>query len=836
MIRNAITSDPLNEHRFPADEWRLVETRTDPSDLGTTETLFSVANGYLGMRGTPEEGRDVHKHGTFVNGFHEKWKIQHAENAYGFAETGQTMINVPTSSMIKLYVDDEPLLLTSADILEYERSIDFREGILRRNIVWRTPAGKKVQVRSTRMASFTERHLAVMTFEVTMLDGDAPIAISSSVVNKEDFDEVSGQVGSSTGIDDPRQTRTFDHRVLESEFFWHSPRRMILGYKAANSGMTLAVGADHTITTNNEYQELDDTTPDQGRKIYRISAKQGEPICITKAVAYHTSRSVPVRELSDRVRRTLDRVRDHGIEFFHVKQREWLADFWERADVKVGATPRVQQAIRWCIFQVAQAAARADGSGIPAKGLTGDGYEGHYFWDTEVYVVPFLTLTNPDQARNALRYRSMHLNLALDRASVMSVSGALFPWRTISGEEASAYYAAGTAQYHIDAAIAYAIGHYGTMTGDEEFMYDEGARILIETARMWADLGFWRMGEEEVFEIHGVTGPDEYTTVVNNNTYTNVMARWNLRMAVGIVEQMRANAPDRFELLADIADLDMSEVDEWRRCAEGMKIPFDERLGIHPQDDAFVAKEMWDLANTPEDNYPLLLNYHPLVIYRFQVLKQADVVLALILRSSEFTLEEKRADFEYYDPITTGDSSLSAVMQAIIAAEVGHQKMALDYFHTALFVDLADTHGNTSDGVHIASSAGIWRTLVTGFGGMRDDEDMLNFDPRLPESWSYLEFPLTYRGSRFLVRLVQDSITFTLQSGDPVKVRIRGVEYEATATGTTVHLDHQGLSLPPLESAHPILGGRRSDGSLITADIPEVSIDPGTEIIPAVGS
>lgn len=834
MIRGAVDTNPLDDHRFPPEEWRFVETYPSSRDLGQTETLFAVANGYIGMRGNPEEGRESHHSGTFINGFHETWEIRHAENAYGFARVGQTMVNAPSSLMIRLYVDDEPLLLSVADLQDYERSIDFRDGLLRRDLIWRTPAGKRVRVRSTRMVSFTERHLALMTFEVTLLEGDAPVTISSQIVNKEDFDELTGQRAKVTD-DDPRRNRTMTHRVLTPQMDWHSERRMILGYQVANSGMTIAVGADHTIETENVYEELDDTSPDQGRKVYRIQAQQGRPIVVRKAVAYHTSRGVPVRELSDRVRRTLDRVRASNFEHYHAQQTEWLADFWQRSDVAVGSTPRIQQAIRWCIFQLAQAAARADGMGIAAKGLTGDGYEGHYFWDTEVYMVPFLTLTSPEQARNALRFRSTHLDQARDRARELSTKGALFPWRTINGQEASAYYAAGTAQYHIDADVAYAVGHYGAMTGDDEFMNHEGAQLLVETARMWADLGFWRVNESEVFEIHGVTGPDEYTTVVNNNTYTNVMARWNLRLAARLVRHLAEHDPAAHQRLVHAVGLGTDEVDEWERCAEGMKIPFDERLGIHPQDDAFVAKELWDLENTPAESYPLLLHYHPLVIYRFQVLKQADVVLALFLRSSEFTNEEKRADFEYYDPITTGDSSLSAVMQSIMAAEVGHQEMALEYFHAGLFVDVGDTHGNTADGVHIASAAGVWRALVSGFGGLRDDEDLLNFDPRLPRAWQHLTFPLTYRGSRVKIEITRRQMRFTLECGEPIRVRVRGVEYEVGEEPLEVSLAHQGLYLPGLASTHPVIGGRRSDGTLITAEVPEVAeTEPRTEQLPAV--
>lgn len=802
MKRERVVADPMDALRFPPDPWRLVEAIPAERGDGHAETIFSVANGYLGMRGTSEEGRDAHLVGTFINGLHETWEIKHAENAYGFARVGQTMVNAPSATLIKLYVDDEPFSLPVADLVDYERSLDFRDGVLRRDLVWRTPAGKRVRVSSRRMVSFTDRHLAVMTFEVTLLNSSAPVVLSSQIVNRQDFDEIAGR----SSDDDPRRTKGFDHRVLIPEMDWCSPRRMIMGYRTANSHMTVAVGADHTLDTANAFEQIDDTTPDQARKIYRIQAAEGVPITLTKVVAYHTSTQVPVRELSDRVRRTLDRVRETGAELCFSAQRAWLADYWQRSDVEVGATVREQQAVRWCIFQLAQASARADGMGVPAKGLTGDGYEGHYFWDSEVYLVPFLTLTHPTLARNALRYRYTHLDLARARAREMAVAGALFPWRTINGQEASAYYAAGTAQYHIDADVAYAVGHYGAMTGDVEFLTREGAEILVETARMWADLGFWRRNGEQVFEIHGVTGPDEYTTVVNNNTYTNVMARWNLRLAAGWVRRMAEHHPDALIRLQHRVGLDLAEIDEWERCAEGMKIPFDDALGIHPQDDDFLSKELWDMAGTPPERFPLLLNYHPLVIYRFQVLKQADVVLAQFLRPGEFSAASKLANFEYYDPITTGDSTLSAVIQAVVAAEVGHQMMAMDYFREGLFVDLADLHANSRDGVHVASSAGIWRCLVSGFGGLRDDGE-LTFDPRLPREWTHLSFPLSFRQSRIRVHLSASCIRFELEEGSPVPVEVRGQPVMVDTTAVEVPLSDQGPHrVIPLGST-PLVGG-----------------------------
>jgi alpha,alpha-trehalose phosphorylase len=817
------TPDPIDRHRFPHDPWALRETRHDAGDLGRTETLFAVGNGYLGMRGNVEEGRDSHAHGTFVNGFHETWPIRHAEEAYGFARVGQTIVNVPDAKILRLYVDDEPLLLTVADLHAYERTLDFRDGVLRRELVWQTPSGKRVQVRSSRMVSFTERHLAVLTYEVTLLDADAPVVVSSQILNRQDGQDEYHVRSAAMGEGfDPRKSEQLTDRVLEPSLHWAKDGRYVLGYRVADSGMTLAVAADHVIDTENEVEELSLVEDDLAKHVYRVRARQGQPIRITKVVTYHTSRGIPARELVDRCRRTLDRVQQTGVEQQHADQRAWLDDFWARSDVEIPGQPDLQQAVRWNLFQIAQATARAEGNGIAAKGLTGSGYSGHYFWDTEIYVLPFLTYTSPRVARNALRFRYTMLDAARRRARELNQDGALFPWRTINGEEASAYYAAGTAQYHIDADIAHAVRQYVAATGDDDFLAREAVDILVETARMWADLGFWRGSNgDSSFHIHGVTGPDEYTTVVNDNLFTNVMARANLRGAVEAVDRLAHDDPAAHAALTDRLHLTAAELDEWARAAEHMAIPYDERLGIHPQDAQFLEKELWDLANTDPSKRPLLLYYHPLVIYRFQVLKQADVVLALFLQGDQFTLEEKLADFDYYDPLTTGDSTLSAVEQSIIASEVGYQELALRYFTSALYVDLADLHHNTSDGVHVASLGGVWSALACGFGGMRDHEGVVSIDPRLPEVWDGLTYRLTVRGVRVRVDVRHTELRLTVEEGDAITLVVRGERVEVTAAGPAVVPLAPAPRLIGTPTVRDIEGNRRADGTLMTASVPD---------------
>jgi alpha,alpha-trehalose phosphorylase len=822
----------INRDRFPVDPWRFVEKSFDIDDAGVTETLFAVGNGYLGMRGNHPEGRFAHEHGTFINGFHETFPIRHAEQAYGFAEVGQTIINAPDAKIMRVYVDDEPLSLDVADLREYERVLDMRDGVLRRHLIWVTPSGKEVQIEFERMVPFEEKHLAVMTIDVTVLNADAPVTVSCQMINRQDGEDVYGGTPSApkrAGFD-PRKTERFHERVLQPQEYWQDRLRSALSYRATESGMTIAIVADHLVETANEYTSRTLIEPDIAKNVFRVQAKAGVPIRVTKLVSYHTSRGVPSRELVDRCRRTLDRALAEGVDAIRAQQRSWLDAFWERSDVRIGGHDDLQQATRWCLFQLAQASARADGQGVPAKGMTGSGYSGHYFWDTEIYVLPFLAYTTPLWARNALRMRYLMLPAARRRAFQLNEAGALFPWRTINGEEASAYYAAGTAQYHINADVSYALAKYVRATGDEEFLFREGVDIAVETARLWATLGFWRSndgvidGEGDSFHIHGVTGPDEYTTVVNDNLFTNVMARFNLRFAARTVREMAEIDGEVYRQMVDRLSLEPGEPDAWERAAEAMHIPFSPTLGIHPQDHVFLEREIWDLENTPPDKRPLLLHFHPLVIYRYQVLKQADVVLALFLQGNHFSAEDKLADFEYYDPLTTGDSTLSAVVQAILAAEVGYQDLALEYFRESIFVDLGDLHHNAADGVHVASAGGVWTALVSGFGGMRDHFGELSFDPRLPAAWPSLEFVVHWHGTPLTVTVTRDELRVRAGVGDPVGFSVRGVGYVVGAgEQVVVPLEGQG----PVISGRPTLrelgDARREDGSLLSASVPTVT-------------
>ncbi|MGI9548323.1 MAG: glycoside hydrolase family 65 protein, partial [Flavobacteriaceae bacterium] len=541
MISKKIKLPP--KHIYPLDDWKIIQKKFAPQYIAQDETVFATGNGYLGFRGNQEEGTPVIQRGTYINGFHEQWPIRYGESAYGFAKTGQTMLNVTDSKVIRLYVDDEPFYLPTADLKSYERVLDMKEGALHRDVLWQTGSGKQVSIQSTRIVSLEHRHVAAICYEVKVLNAPAKLIISSKLRCPSDTSEGNGDE------EDPRKSRAFEDSVFVPQVHQVKDQRILLGHQVRTSKMTVACGVDHVIQTENNYSHKSECNEDSAKIVYSVNAQQEISFRLIKYMVYHSSRNAPVAELSGRTERTLNSVVEEGFDELIKGQQRFMDDFWARSDIEaiMHNDKRTQQCLRFNLFHILQASARVEGTGIGAKGLTGEAYEGHYFWDTEIYLMPFLIYTSPNVAKNLLRFRYSLLDKSRKRAKEVNQKGALFAWRTITGDEASAYFAAGTAQYHINSDIMYALRKYVEVTGDEEFLFEYGAEMLIETARLWADLGFYSHNGKEEFHIHGVTGPDEYTAIVNNNAFTNMMARENLRYAVESMELLQKKRPESFD-------------------------------------------------------------------------------------------------------------------------------------------------------------------------------------------------------------------------------------------------------------------------------------------------
>src|SRR4051794_13467952 len=397
------------EFIYPIDDWRWVEKRWTEEFTAQSETTFCTANGYLGMRGGFQEGRPSFLHGTFINAFYETWPIPYGEKAYGFAKTGQTMVNVPDGKIIRLYVDDEPFTVDRATLQEYERALDFRKATYERELLWETPAGKQVKMRIDRLVSLTDRHVAALRFQVTVLNAKAPVVIVSEMVDHSaehaevHHDTAGVSPPNRSEEDDPRLAKSFKHRVLVPEHSEVRDKRVILGFRTHSSGMTLGCGMDHVIDwSGGSFTAQADPPNGVGRVTFSYTAEPRQTFTLTKFLTYHTSGTEHPSELRARANRTLDRVIANGFDALLADQRAFMDDFWSRSDIQIDgpAHPRVQQCLRWNLFQLMQATARVENAGVPAKGLTGQAYEGHYFWDMEIYVMPFLVYTAPAVARN----------------------------------------------------------------------------------------------------------------------------------------------------------------------------------------------------------------------------------------------------------------------------------------------------------------------------------------------------------------------------------------------------------------------------------------------------
>ncbi len=754
---------------FPLDPWCLRESAFDTGTNFLHETLFALGNGYIGLRGCHEEGyagpAGTSLDGTYLNGFYESEPIVYPEAAFGFAKTNQFMLNVPNAKGIELWLGDERFDLMHGTLGRYERTLDFRTGILRRALEWTSPSGRRLALASRRLVSFAHKHLFAIEVEITPLNFSGALRVVSLI---------DGAVSNQQAGSDPRIGSAVSGPALHFEAAQQDATASILSQRTHNSGFTLVSAIDSALTAGAE--ALTAVAFRDGQRLgqsYSLQAVSGQALRLNKFGVYFSSRDYPAAALAGMAREALAQARAVGFDALAQSQQAYLTDFWNQADVEIDGDDALQQGMRFNQFHLLQSVGRDGKTNIAAKGVTGEGYEGHYFWDTEIYIFPFFLYSKPEIARKLLDYRYAGLDQARERARDLAhAKGALYPWRTIAGEECSAYFPAGTAQYHINADIAYSIKLYFEATGDLDYMARAGAEIVIETARIWLGVGAYdRAGR---FCINEVTGPDEYTALVNNNYYTNAMAQMHLRFAAEVVDTLRTRRPADLQRIAAATALETGEAADWLRAAGRMALPYDAALGIHEQDDSFLSKKAWDFAATPKENYPLLLNYHPLVIYRHQVCKQADVVLALLLLSEQFTLDDKKRDFDYYEALTTHDSSLSTCIFSIIASEVGYPAKAYDYFMRTARLDLDDTHGNTHYGVHTAAMAGTWMGVAYGFGGMRVTDGALRFAPTLPAKWRHYQFKIHIRGALLQVRVEAGHVEYRLLRGESLQFRHRG--------------------------------------------------------------
>ncbi|GII96384.1 glycoside hydrolase family 65 protein [Sinosporangium siamense] len=768
----------ISHPAYAIEPWCLRETELHLEVLAQSESVFALSNGHFGWRGNLDEGEPHGLPGTYLNGVYESHPLPYAEIGYGNPVHGQTILNVTNGKIIRLLVDDTPFDLRYGRLESHERVLDLRSGLLHRDCVWTSPTGRRIRVRSTRLVSLTQRAVAAVAFEVEPLDEDVRVVVQSELIANEQLPEAADG--------DPRVSTVLAGSLQPEEDVANGTRLRLI-HRTAVSGIRVAAAADHTVSGCEQAEAYGESGPDIGRFTVTALLPKGRPLRLEKLVSYGWSRVRSLPAMRDQVEAALTGARSTGWQGLLDEQRAYLDAFWAGADVEVDGDTEIQQAVRFALFHVLQAGARAEGRAIAAKGLTGSGYDGHCFWDTETFVLPVLTCTAPRAAAEELRWRQRTLPKARERAAQLGLRGAAFPWRTIQGVECSGYWPAGTAAFHINADIADAVTRYLCFTDDKDFEVDCALELLVETARLWRSLGYH--DAEGRFHIDGVTGPDEYTAVRDDNLYTNLMARSNLRAAADLAQ--------RHPEPAAALGVDDEEAASWRDAARAIVVPYNPDLKVHEQCEGFTRFQSWDFADTPPERYPLLLHYPYFDLYRKQVVKQADLVLAILLHGEEFTAEEKARAFAYYEPLTVRDSSLSACCQAVVAAEVGHMRLAYDYLGEAALMDLEDLQHNTRDGLHIASLAGTWFAVVGGFGGMRHRDDQVHFCPRIPENLTRLRFTVQLRGQRLQVEIDHRDAVYTLAGGPPLTVRHHGEEVTLTSGRPEVR------RVPPLAGVGP---------------------------------
>ncbi|MBV9871906.1 MAG: glycoside hydrolase family 65 protein [Frankiaceae bacterium] len=742
----------IEQSAYPVEPWVVRETNFNLELLAQSESVFALSNGHIGMRGNLDEGEPHGIPGMYLNSFYENRPLPYAESAYGYPEIGQTVVNVTDGKLIRVLVNDEPLDVRYGELRSHERLLDFRAGTLTRSLDWVSPAGQRVRVRSRRMVSFVQRAVAAIEYIVEPVDAPARFVIQSELVANEELPRMKK---------DPRVSAILDNPLVGVENFQQDNGGILL-HHTRSSGLSMAAGMDHVIDGHGRLEIDVDSREDWLRTTVVAHLRPGERLKIVKLLAYGWSSLRSRQSLRDQVAAALSSARYSGFEGLMQEQRAYLDDFWESADVEVEGDPEIQQAVRFGLFHVLQAGARAERRCIPAKGLTGPGYDGHTFWDTEGFVLPVLTYTQPSAAADVIRWRHSTLDLAKEHATALNLKGAAFPWRTIRGQECSGYWPAGTAAFHINADIADAVERYRLVTGDDSVDKAVGVELLVETARMWMSLG--HHDPDGRWHVDGVTGPDEYSAIADDNVFTNLMAARNLISA--------AEACTRHPAIAQSLHVSLEEAAAWRDAAKDVHIPYDEKLNVHPQSEGYTRHQDFDFEGY-QDKYPLLLSAPYFDLYRKQVIKQADLVLAMHWCGDYFSAADKARNVDYYERRTVRDSSLSACTQAVLAAEVGHLELAHDYAYEAALIDLRDLHHNSRDGLHMASLAGAWIALVAGFGGLRDYGGQLRFDPALPAGISRLSFSLRWRGARLRVAFDQHEVTYSLHEGDEGEIELR---------------------------------------------------------------
>lgn len=714
------------------------------NDPALEETLFHVANGYLGLRACIEGAEENYCRGFYINGFYDESDIQYGEKFTGYADYKQSVCKLADVQGIFLYIDGEEIRIHPDKLLDYRHTLDMEKGFAERYFLLRQ-GDKEIALRTRRMASFHTRQLAIIEYSVEARSFSGSIEIRSTL---------DGDVANFAASDDPRVAALAEKPLRVTDCAAREGK-LCIRMQAKRSGLEFACEIHHVQEGLEEHYEQSETC---AALRLRGRIEQGRPITLHKMILAKDSFHFADTQID---------IALQSPAFYFAEQETFLRSFWAKSRILLKGSADLQNALDYSIYSLLSSVGFDDKFSVSAKGLSGEGYEGHVFWDSEIYVTPLFISTNPQIAKHMVSYRHHILPFAKAHAREMGhKQGALYAWRSIEGPECSAYFPSGSAQYHINADIVYAVMQYFFATFDLDFLEHKAFEILLETCRLWLDVGHYT---ERGFCIDAVTGPDEYTCLVNNNFYTNVGAQNSLRCLLYAADLLQKEGrPEKLALTSE------AELADFAHAAEKMYLPYDKYMNLNPQDDSFLQKKRLDLDAIPKEHFPLLLHYHPLFLYRHQVCKQADVVLAHALYPDCANAETKRNSFRYYEKICTHDSSLSLCAYAIMAAQLGMTSLAEKYFRETVDLDINNTHKNTRDGIHTANMGGSFLVMSRGFAGISMNQDGLSLSPHRTQSIEGYAFHFEYLGRVIHMDADREHFTLTLREGAPVPLKVYG--------------------------------------------------------------
>ncbi|MBT8189689.1 MAG: glycoside hydrolase family 65 protein [Bacteroidia bacterium] len=748
-------------------EWKIIENGFHPEYSEISESLFSVGNGKTGLRGNFEEsysGKTLQ--GSYNAGIYypDKTKVGWWKN--GYPEYFAKVLNACNWIGLQIKFNEEELDLNKTKILDFERVLDMQHGLLERSFKTELESGKKIQVKAERFTSMHDDETACLKYEIKSIDFKGTVSISSFL----DFDVMN-------------QDSNYDEK------FWVGKSRLadnsycFVHAETLKTKFNLGLGLQTTVKLNDKPQEvIKNTDRDKfASSNYAVSLNPGDTCIIHKYVSFGSSLYHKEEDINAICKEKTDQIQTAGYNALRNNHTSAWADIWRESDIKIDGDVSAQQGIRFNIFHLKQTYTGKDSRlNIGPKGFTGEKYGGSTYWDTEAYCLPFYQSTAaPQVGRQLLKYRYNQLDKAIENAEKLGfINGAaLYPMVTMNGEECHNEWEITFEEIHRNGAIAYAIYDFIRYNNDHEYLYDGGLDVLIGIARFWAQRVNWSSDKKQ-YVILGVTGPNEYENNVNNNWYTNYIARWCLNYTRECLELARNENNDFNNELLNRLNLSLSEIEKWKDIAENIYLPYDNTLKIFLQQDGFLDKELLTAEDLDQADKPINQNWSWDRILRSVFIKQADVLQGMYFFEDDFTEAEHMNNFDFYEPRTVHESSLSPCVHAILACKLGKKEKAYEMYLRTARLDLEDYNNDTEDGLHITSMAGTWMSVIKGFGGMRIKDNQLHFHPSLPDQWEACHFKIMFRNSRLNVHMTKAGTTISKETGELDSVFINGREID----------------------------------------------------------